>query len=300
MKFRKFVYLSVITTAIILTIFWAYRSFFTQLPMTELPAQSLAQTSKALASTHSSSGPQMAQGAIASLQRKATALRPISLTKADLEMHPKLWMLAFSEQDAAWLAAFGYPSMNEEATYDNATVEQLRALVDSGDQRARINLGLKMAETGLKAKDATAVQKAGIEIGRALVEGGPYEAAKAGASLSAFSKAARDLGDIDSATKQAVQDSLVPYYELARGLSGAYGDYAATRLFNSAPGIGHYFGIPATAANSNGTPMANLGYLNRARIRAGLTPYTFDPRPAPPNGSGDVLRIESTNNVYIR
>ena len=41
-----------------------------------------------------------------SLQRKATALRPISLTKADGRCIRNCGCLAFSEQDAAWLAAF--------------------------------------------------------------------------------------------------------------------------------------------------------------------------------------------------
>ena len=225
--------------------------------------------------------------------------RQLTLTKAELEVHPKIWMLAYSEQDAAWLERYGYPTMDEELGYEQAPIDHLRMLAEAGDQRARINLGLKLAESAMKSRDPGAFQMASQEIGRALVEGGPYQAAKTTSFFVALAKGVKQTAELDIATRQWLQNDLLPYYEIARGLSSAYGDYAAIRSFNSDRDIGPYFGLPSQAPVSFDVALGRLAYLNRARARSGLAPYSMELRPSP-LGPPDILSFQAANTVFVR
>ena len=303
MNVKRYAFLSV-GLLLLLALMWMFRSDL--LGSSGRESQSLASLPKEPPSGSLGSGvvasvdSRVGQSQRPSLGRADKPWRQLTLTKAELEAHPKIWMLAYSEQDAAWLERFGYPTMDEELGFEQAPIDRLRMLADAGDQRARINLGLKLAESAMKSGDAGAFQMARLEIGRALVEGGPYQAAKTTSFFVALAKGVKQTGELDIATRQGLQNDLLPYYELARGLSSAVGDFAAIHSFNGARDIGPYFGLPSQAPVSFDVALGRLAYLNRARARSGLAPYSLELRPSPLVGPPDILSFQASNTVLVR
>lgn len=105
-------------------------------------------------------------------------LKQVTFSKAELEANPKFWMLAYSEQDVAWLARFGYPTLEEESKLSQATIEQLSALAEAGNLNAKIHLGLRNAHLSLISGDSKSLTLAAVMVCQSLIEGGPYQAAK--------------------------------------------------------------------------------------------------------------------------
>jgi len=221
------------------------------------------------------------------------------LTKSELEANPKFWMLAYSEQDMAWLERFGYPTLEEEAQLEKATTESLRALADGGDLRARVHLGLRFTASAMQDGGPKAFQMARQEIGRSLVEGGPYEAAKAATFFADLAKNRGALGELGPDQRKGLQEDLLPYYEMARGLSSAYGDFAALRAFNTYRDMGPLFGLAPEPTLSFDASMNRLANINKARIQRGLASLTFEQRPSPV-GPPDILQFQPSNTVYAR
>jgi len=229
----------------------------------------------------------------------ATPWRQLTLTKSALEANPKFWMLAYSVQDMAWLDRFGYPTLAEEVQLENASSENLRVMADAGDLRARVHLGLRFAELAMKNGDPKTFETARLEISQALIEGGPYEAAKTATFFADLAKNRKLLGELGPTQLKGLQNDLLQYYEMARGLSAAYGDFAAVRAFNAQYDIGPLFGLPPEQPSSFQASMSQLANMNKARIQHGLPPMIFEQRPRPP-GPPDILVFQSSNMVYAR
>jgi hypothetical protein len=232
----------------------------------------------------------------------STAQQPwnkMTISKAELEAQPNFWMFAYSESDKVWLEQHGYPTMDQEARLGQAGTESLRALADAGDLNASVHVGVRYAQAAIDGSGSNAFPLAKSYLTRAVVEGGPYQSAKTVAFFAELAKNKQALGALDTARLKGLQDDLLPVYELARGVSEAYGDAPAVRAFNSQRDIGLIFGLPATAPVPFDYAMRRLSLMNRDRERRGLPPYNFIQRPSPP-GSTDILSIELTNTVYSR
>ena len=158
------------------------------------------------------------------------ALKQVTLSKAELEVHPKFWMLGYSEQDIGWLTRFGYPTLEEESKLDKATPEQLRALAEAGDLNAQVHLGIRLAQPALMSNDARSLRHAAYMIEQALIDGGPYQAAKTAEFFVNLAKNRRSVDDLNEEQRTALQKELLPQYELAKGISAMYGDFAAVRV----------------------------------------------------------------------
>jgi len=225
--------------------------------------------------------------------------RQLTLTKSELESNPKFWMLAYSAQDMAWLDRFGYPTLAEEAQLEKASAEDLRAMAEAGDLRARVHLGLRFAESAMKNGDPKTFETARLEISQALITGGPYEAAKTATFFVDLANNRKLLGELGPTQLKGLQNDLLQYYEMARGLSAAYGDFAAVRAFNAQYDIGPLFGLPPEQPSSFQASMSQLANMNKARINQGLLAMSFEQRPSP-TGPPGILNFQPSNTVYAR
>jgi hypothetical protein len=227
------------------------------------------------------------------------ALKRVTLSKPEMEAHPKFWMLAYSEHDIGWLAHFGYPTLEEESRLNQATIEQLSALAEAGNLNAKVHLGVRLAMPALMSNDPRPMLHATTMIQQSLIEGGPYQAAKTAEFFVNLAKNRRALGDLNDEQRTALQKELLPLYELARGLSSMYGDFAAVRNFNAYRNLDVVFGLPANPPMPFDVAMARFSNMNKARVQRGLEPYQVIPRPSPP-GPPDVLSFQETNTVFVR
>jgi hypothetical protein len=143
------------------------------------------------------------------------------------------------------------------------------------------------------------VQQATSAIEQSLIEGGPYQAAKTAEFFVNFAKNSRALGDLNEDQRTALQSKLLPLYEMAKGISSMYGDYAAVRGFNGYLNIETRFGLPEVQPMRFEFAMARLANMNKERVRRGLQPYDVVQRPTPP-GSPNILSVQATNTVFVR
>ncbi len=227
------------------------------------------------------------------------ALKQVTFSKSELEANPKFWMLAYSEQDIGWLSRYGYPTLEEESKLDQATSEQLRAMAEAGNLNAHVHLGVRLAQSALMSNDAKSLRQAAYMIEQPLISGGPYQAAKTAEFFVNLAKNRRLLGDLSEEQRTALQNDLLPKYELAKGISAMYGDFAAVRLFNEYRDVGIRFGLPASEPIQFEFAMARLANMNEARVRRGLQPYEMIRRPTPP-GQPDILSFQAANTVFVR
>jgi hypothetical protein len=240
--------------------------------------------------------------AVASVGATSSAqitLKKVTLSRDEIEKHPKFWMFAYSEEDIGWLSRFGYPTLEEEAKLSQATNEQLSALAEAGDLNAKVHLGVRLALPALKSNDARSMMQARILIEQSLIEGGPYQAAKAADFFVNFVKNRREFGNLNEEQRAALQKELLPLYELSKGISAMYGDFAAVRAVNEYRNIGPYFGLPDSQPMQFEFAMTRLANMNKERVRRRLQPYDVVQRPSPP-GPPDILSFQATNTVFVR
>jgi hypothetical protein len=231
--------------------------------------------------------------------RNHAQYKQVTFSKSELEAHPKFWMLGYSEQDVNWLNRFGYPTLDEEATLSQASTEQLSALAKAGDLNAKIHLGVRFARHAVMSGEAHARLLATSMIEQSLIEGGPYQAAKTSDFFVNLLKNSRSLGELNENQRAILQKELLPLYELAKGISSMYGDYAAIREFNAYRNIDTRLGLPESKPMSFEFAMARLANMNKERVRRGLAPYDVVQRPTPV-GSPDILSFQAANTVFVR
>lgn len=227
------------------------------------------------------------------------ALKQVTLSKSELEARPKFWMLAYSEQDIGWLARFGYPTLEEESQLSQATIEQLGALAEAGNLNAKVHLGVRLAQPALMSNDAKSLQQSASMLRQSMIEGGPYQAAKTAEFFVNFAKNRRSLGELNEDQLTALQTKLLPLYNMAKGISAMYGDFAAVRAVNEYRDVGVLFGLPESEPTQFEFAMARLANMNKARVLYGLEPYNAVQRPTPP-GAPDILSFQVTNTVFVR
>jgi hypothetical protein len=233
----------------------------------------------------------------ASLSRSSSTLwREKTLTSAELKVHPRFWMLAYSEADKAWLEQYGYPTLEQEEKLSAASLQELRDLTAAGNLNARVNLGVRHAQAAMEKGDEKSFLLAMASLGGSIVEGGPYQAAKTMAFFSELSKNRASFGELDSEKLKGLQEKLLQTYDLARGISRAHGDFMAYQLgrdynddvrtrFNLAPIQKEYTFESA---------MDIMAKLNNTRQARGIPPYTFTLRPERPfvaNGEGQPITV---------
>jgi hypothetical protein len=227
------------------------------------------------------------------------AVKQVTLSKAELETHPRYWMLGYSEQDVGWLARFDYPALEEEARLSQATDDQLFKLSEAGNLNARVHLGIRYAPRALMSNDSRAIQQARSMIEQALIEGGPYHAAKTADFFVNLATNRRDLGNLNDDQRTALQNQFLPLYEMAKGISAMYGDFATARVVNRYRDIGPMFGLPESQPMPFEFALARLANMNKERVRRQLMPYEVVQRPSPP-GPTEILSIQTTNTVFVR
>jgi hypothetical protein len=269
-------------------------------PGSPIPSLGHSSLTNTLGTKNASSGSQSTGSTSRSGAQRASAdWRQKTLTKDELAAHPKYWMLAYSEEDKAWLERFNYPTMEEEARLEQSSVETLRSLAEAGDTRARTHLGVKLASKAMTSSDPNVFRDASLQIHQALVEGGPYEAARTSAFFVELGNNRRSFGDLNEAQVKGLQKELLFNYEIARGLSEAYQDAPAVRYFNPQRDIGRWFGLPKEDEMTFDYAMKRLSNMNRSRTNIGLAPMNFERRPPPPGSTG-ILDIQRSNMVFER
>jgi hypothetical protein len=280
------------------------RSKSTLSPQEPSNAKGVAST-PAARSAASYTNSQLGRGVTGALPPSAAAApaigptwRQVSLSKAELEAHPKYWMLGYSEDDMAWLNQHGYPSLEEEARLSQSSIEQLKALTESGNANASAHLGVRLADRAMKSGNATDARLAYAYLSQSLIAGGPYQAAKISEFFVELGKNRSALGELTAEQMKTLQTEWLPLYETARGLSVVHGDFAAVRMFNRSRDLSPVFGLPSSTTSIEDA-MSRLANMNRARAGIGLAPYDLRTRPAPP-GQPDILSFQPTNTVYIR
>jgi hypothetical protein len=224
--------------------------------------------------------------------------RQLTVTKAELAAHPNYWMLAYSESDMAWLDRHGYPSLEEEAMLSQATIEALQARVQAGDLNAGIHLALRFAKNALTSGDPRQFVAARREFDRALIEGGPYQSAKTVAFFTELANSQSGYGALDAATLKGLENDLLTFYTMARGLSAAFGDFGAMQVGNGpfSHDVGRVFGLPpANSDISLEVAMRRFSNINTSRMRRGLPPFDLTQRPGDPG-----LGLNATYTVYSR
>jgi hypothetical protein len=231
--------------------------------------------------------------------RPVQPLKQVTFSKSELEANPKFWMLAYSEQDIGWLTHFGYPTLEEESKLSQATTEQLTALAEAGNLNAKVHLGIRLAQPALMSNDAKSLQQAAYMIEQSLIEGGPYQAAKTAEFFVNLAKNRRSLSDLNEDQRAALREKLLPQYELAKGISAMYGDFAAVRAVNEYRDVGIMFGLPASQPMQFEFAMARLANMNKARVQRRMEPYEVIQRPSPP-GPPDILSFQASNTVFVR
>jgi hypothetical protein len=223
--------------------------------------------------------------------------RQITMTKAELQTSPKYWMLAYSESDMAWLDRHGYPSLEEEEKLSKTSIENLKALADSGDLNARIHLGLRHSKNAMTSGDAAEFRAARRELDRALVEGGPYQSAKTLAFFAELANDRRSYGELNATTLKEMEANLLPFHEIARGLSSLFGDTAAEFMGNGTPyNFRSVFGLPVQQPISFEMAMRMFSNINASRVQRGLPQFPLEQRPSPPSG----FQFNGINVVYSR
>jgi hypothetical protein len=231
------------------------------------------------------------------VNRQGKPWRQITMTKAELQAFPNYWMLAYSESDRAWLDRHGYPSLEEEEMLSKASMENLKALADSGNLNAGIHLGLRHSKNAMRSGDAAEFRAARRELDRALIEGGPYQSAKTVAFFAELANDRNSYGELSPATLKEMQTHLIPYHQIARGMVALYGDSAAERVGNGgAPHLDLLFGLPAQTPILFETAMRMFSNINADRVQRGLPAFSLERRPSAPG----TFEFRETNVVYTR
>jgi hypothetical protein len=213
----------------------------------------------------------------------------MNLTRAELNAYPNYWMLAFSESDKDWLNRHGYPSEEEEAKLSQASLENLQALAESGNLNARIHLALRHANGAIAGGDPKKFAAARRDFDQALMEGGPFQAAKTVAFFINLANNRKAYGDLDQATLNNIQTHLLPFYQTARGLSAAYGDFGAIRVANRPyeHDASRILGLPiANADIPFDLAMRQFSNMNTSRMQRGLPAFDLERRPGEVRGLG--------------
>jgi hypothetical protein len=234
----------------------------------------------------------------ATVQPSQSSWRELTLSKAELESHPQYWMLAYSAADKVWLERFGYPTLEEEKMLNEASLETLQKLTAAGDRNARTHLTLRKMQTALRDGDEQSRFEARGLFNTVLIEGGPYQAAKIVDFFAGLRKNPEMPRDMDEQRLSWLKNDFLQHYELANGLSNAYGDYAAARRGNGMS-LESQFRLPAREPQDFVNAMRSLGNINRIREQRGLGPYEFIQRPAPP-GQPMFLDPQVSNTVHVR
>jgi hypothetical protein len=223
--------------------------------------------------------------------------RQITMSKEELKAFRNYWMLAYSENDMAWLDRHGYPSLEEEEKLSKASIEQLKALADSGDLNARVHLGLRHSKNAITSGDAAEFRAARRELSRALIEGGSYQSAKTVAFFEELANDRRSFGELSPATLKEIETHIIPFHQIARGMVALYGDKVAERVGNGASyDLSRAFGLPTQPLISFELAMRSFSNINASRMQQGLPQFTLEQRPSQPGA----FEFHTTNVVYSR
>ena len=206
------------------------------------------------------------------------------LSRAEIKAHSRFWMLAYTEAEKTWLDQYGYPSLDQEAKLSAASLEELVTLTMSGDLNAKVHLGIRYSLIALGNGDEVAFRQGMGNLMGAIIDGGPYQAAKTMAFFAEISKNRATFGELNAAQKKGLEERLLQTYDLARGISIAHGDYAAYQLgrdVSDDPRI--KFDLPPQKKDATfESAMDTLSKLNATRNTRGLPPFSFIPRPPKP------------------
>lgn len=194
----------------------------------------------------------------------------------------KWWLYARSPEEAAWLDKKGYPTPSEEAKLETLSDAGLKALVQIGDNNAKVHLIARAMKTAFKGADITKAESAASELGTSIVYDGPYAASKA---MSVYSDIVKEYYLVPESERNDFQKKVLREYsmqfEIAYAMSLAYGDHTAD--FIHAYAVAPQDSGAISRRDVIGADIVQiLSNLSRDRIGKGLAPLTLDPRPLPP------------------
>lgn len=291
---RNFIITLAIGTTLVAAVYWL--RFHSQLSPTHHGLRSAANGKNSTALVQSpvqNSQTPKSKGVIV----QSSPWRQVNMSKAELQSFPNYWMLAYSENDMAWLERHGYPSLQEEEKMSKSSLEQLKALAESGDLNATIHLGLRYSKNALTSGDAAEFLNARRELDRALIQGGPYHSAKTVAFFAAIANDRNSYGHLSASTLKEMERHIIPYHQIARGMVSLYGDSAAERVGNDGSyDLGRAFGLHAQTPMSFEMAMRMFSNINASRMQSGLPAFTLDRRPSAPG----VFQFYENNAVYVR
>jgi hypothetical protein len=210
------------------------------------------------------------------------------------------WLYARSEEEAAWMDQYGFPSPAEESGLLRASDSELDALASRGDLNAKAHLGVRLAKSTFEKQDTNQASEVIETMYKTLAEGGPYQAMTIlrayGGMLAEFMQVAPDR------RTDAQRQILERYGQMnsyAAAIGELYGDYTFTPERNKAAvkGLLPLLGLKETKEVSASNLAGMISLNARLRAEKNLEPLVIVARPLPPGG--DVAKFPAPGQGVV-